>query len=321
MKKPSKSKHLIFGWKVASKSASVYLMGSIHARKSSAPPLNPAFEKAFEKCDTLAVEVDITPYPSRKEESIWKLFFVDFLAMPSAVAFLSLITYSMGIIQINSIYHAVNIGVVVFFTCLKVFRSYKTRDTLTLDLLEKALKRAEITGYRKFRIKYLENLAMVTIPLMNALQKKVFGDFMLGVDRHFLSLAKKKEMKVVELEDYQTQQIMLGRLQWKPHFSSILSFLKDFEAKENNMKKELKAYNSGDVTMMREVISFEEERYVDYEKIILVERDLLMVKRIKEFLKGDQNVYLLIGGQHYAGSQGILALLRKEGYTPEQLSG
>ncbi len=49
-----------FLWKVQSRTATLYLFGSIHFLKNENYPLNPAIEKAFAQSNVLVVEADIT---------------------------------------------------------------------------------------------------------------------------------------------------------------------------------------------------------------------------------------------------------------------
>jgi len=50
-----------FLWKVTSKRATVYLLGSIHLCDATLYPLDPTIEDAFEKSDVLVLEIDLSP--------------------------------------------------------------------------------------------------------------------------------------------------------------------------------------------------------------------------------------------------------------------
>lgn len=56
----------IFMWKVNSKTATVYLLGSVHYAKEDLYPLNPRLEKAYESADIVTLEID--PGAVGKEE-------------------------------------------------------------------------------------------------------------------------------------------------------------------------------------------------------------------------------------------------------------
>ncbi len=50
-----------FLWKVTSKKATVYLLGSIHLCDPSMYPLDPTIVGAFERSDALVLEIDLSP--------------------------------------------------------------------------------------------------------------------------------------------------------------------------------------------------------------------------------------------------------------------
>jgi len=57
---PQAGGHKAFFWEVKSKTATVYLFGSMHFAMEDFYPLRPAVNQAFEASDNLVVEVDIT---------------------------------------------------------------------------------------------------------------------------------------------------------------------------------------------------------------------------------------------------------------------
>lgn len=56
--KSDEGKHFL--WQVTSDSTTVYILGSLHTGKKEIYPLAPVIEKAFEKADFLALEVDLS---------------------------------------------------------------------------------------------------------------------------------------------------------------------------------------------------------------------------------------------------------------------
>ena len=65
-----------FLWKVRSKTATAYILGSIHLAKSDIYPLRPKIEESFDKSDVLALEAD----PAKaKDEKLIQLMLVSAL--------------------------------------------------------------------------------------------------------------------------------------------------------------------------------------------------------------------------------------------------
>jgi uncharacterized protein YbaP (TraB family) len=66
---PSKEKHFL--WSVQSATAMVYLLGSIHVAKPELYPLHPSIEAAFDRSDTLVVEVDPDEIDMKQLQSLF----------------------------------------------------------------------------------------------------------------------------------------------------------------------------------------------------------------------------------------------------------
>jgi uncharacterized protein YbaP (TraB family) len=65
--KPVDHKHFL--WSVSNGGGTVYLLGSIHVAKRKLYPLDPVIEEAFDRSDTLEVEVDTTDLePARRDQ-------------------------------------------------------------------------------------------------------------------------------------------------------------------------------------------------------------------------------------------------------------
>ena len=53
-----------------------------------------------------------------------------------------------------------------------------------------------------------------------------------------------------------------------------------------------------------------------FEKVLVNDRNVTMVKRFLT-ISGEHTVFCAVGAAHLAGTKGIIALLRKKGYTVE----
>ncbi|MDD4194832.1 MAG: TraB/GumN family protein [Syntrophorhabdaceae bacterium] len=54
-------------------------------------------------------------------------------------------------------------------------------------------------------------------------------------------------------------------------------------------------------------------------KKIMTDRNRNMTKRISTYLKSGGRVFVVVGAGHMVGDEGIIELLRKEGYRVDQL--
>ena len=54
-----------------------------------------------------------------------------------------------------------------------------------------------------------------------------------------------------------------------------------------------------------------------YDKMLLADRDAIMVEKAKEYLEGDETIFFAVGLAHVLSETGLVESLRAEGYTVE----
>lgn len=89
-----------------------------------------------------------------------------------------------------------------------------------------------------------------------------------------------------------------------------------------------KAWRTGDFEAVAEEstgeevdLTEEEEALVnEYNSKMLSERNVGMAEAVEELLEGDKDqIFMIVGAAHFAGDEGIIALLEKDGYTVERV--
>jgi uncharacterized protein YbaP (TraB family) len=157
---------------------------------------------------------------------------------------------------------------------------------------------------------------------LQALESVRLGlDPKLGIDWHFLTKAQGKK-KVLELESLDYQIGLLSGFSDQEQELLLLYTLKDLNIMEQDLDKLLKAWSSGDAKAMESLMTrgvSEEKRLSPiYEKLIY-ERNTGMTVKIKNFLKSKETYFVIIGAGHLVGGEGIIELLKRDGYRVEQL--
>ena len=145
-----------------------------------------------------------------------------------------------------------------------------------------------------------------------------------GVDAYFIREAKKKNMEIIEVESIMFQYNMLDS-----YSQELQDYLLKSSLKENreDSKKELlellATWEKGDVEALDRLITAVDEDITDeelklmeeYNKAMLTDRNIGMANKVEELLKGDKNVFYVVGSAHYLGEDGIIQLLMNKGYT------
>ncbi len=130
--------------------------------------------------------------------------------------------------------------------------------------------------------------------------------------------AKEKEKAIKGLESMSYQAGMLDSIPYKVQAEQLVNYInnagKGDEGKET--KEMLKAYNEQDLKKLEEMIIKSDPGISSYTDILLYNRNRNWVKKLKDLFPG-KSLLVAVGAGHLPGDQGVINLLRKEGYTVE----
>ena len=143
----------------------------------------------------------------------------------------------------------------------------------------------------------------------------------LGIDKYFLSKAEGKK-KILELESLDYQINLLSGLSDKDQELFLLYTLKDLNIMEQELDKMIQAWTSGDTKAMESLMTrsvSEDKRLSSIFEKLIYGRNKKMASKIESFLKTKETYFVIVGAGHLVGNQGIIELLKREGYRVEQL--
>ncbi len=141
-----------------------------------------------------------------------------------------------------------------------------------------------------------------------------------GLDFHFLQKAKGKK-EILELETLEDQMKLFFEAPNENAFMkySIIS-LQDAEAEMNAM---IAAWKTGDHKRLEEIMITEPLKeypeLLPVFRFLFIDRNYGMTKKIQEYLKTEETYFVVVGAGHLVGDEGIINLLKKEGFKPKQM--
>jgi hypothetical protein len=142
-----------------------------------------------------------------------------------------------------------------------------------------------------------------------------------GIDMYFLTRAAGKK-KIVELESIDYQIDLLAGLPDGEQESFLLYSLKDLSSLVQQVDALMAAWSKGDAAeidgILERSVGNDESLKVVYRKI-MTDRNRNMAKKIALHLTSPGTVFVVVGAGHLVGNAGIVELLKKEGFTVEQL--
>jgi len=146
-------------------------------------------------------------------------------------------------------------------------------------------------------------------------------DLEYGMDKYFLTRASGRK-KIVELESIEYQVDLLAGLPDNEQESFLLYTVKDLRSMSDEVDTLMAAWRTGDVGRIASILmrSIEnDDRLKMVYKKIMTDRNRNMTQRISAYLKTGGRVFVVVGAGHMVGNEGIVELLRKEGYRVDQL--
>ncbi len=146
-----------------------------------------------------------------------------------------------------------------------------------------------------------------------------------GVDLHLIKLAKSKGKRVVELEGADAQSELMDSIS---ESDAVQSFEGAVETVENGQVRDLvtgmmNAWQSGDPALLLDVVHGYNKAIPGAEALeekFIWSRHPAMLRKIQSWLDtGNERVFVAVGALHLAGPRGLVAELKKRGYTVRQL--
>ncbi len=173
----------------------------------------------------------------------------------------------------------------------------------TIDsLLQKRMK-VSLTSQRNYKPFFIYSELMVSS------EKK---DKAVALDLDFFMKAKKAKKKVIGIEKFEEQFAAVDMISIEEQVALLLAMTKE-EASDSLYNLLVDTYLEGDLEKMIE-LSADTSMPENFEKAFLTDRNIKMANRIAAISK-EQVTFNAVGAAHLGGKDGVIALLRKNGYT------
>lgn len=269
----------LFLWEAAGPQAKVTMAGSIHVGRGDFFPLPAPFTSAFNAADVLAVELDASS--------------------PATQAEVMRLMASRGTLP----------------------------DSLTLrDRLEPAnwegLKEAAArVGLPLAAIERLQpGLVAMTLVMQAYAQQGL--DPQLGIDLHFLRAAREQGKPVRELERVEAQMALFLDLDDELDDLLVAQMLGDLDRLSGLTADMIAAWRAGDGAALDRLLqdqAGEDPRLVAWYRRLLDDRNAAMADSVDTWLRGDRDVFVVVGAGHFTGEAGLVRRLEQRGWRVTQL--
>jgi uncharacterized protein YbaP (TraB family) len=162
--------------------------------------------------------------------------------------------------------------------------------------------------------------AMAAMTLEVLEMQKLGLDPQFGLDKYFFALARKDAKKVIPLETVDFQISLVTDFTKEEGDMLMKSSLEDIDTVTKDLQDLLKAWQSGDADNLEKLLNGASREAPAIYKRLVTDRNARWVPRIEEWLRsgGNTNTIVIVGAGHLVGKDGVVELLRKQGFKVTQ---
>ena len=196
-----------------------------------------------------------------------------------------------------------------------------TGDTTLQDLLSKE-DYEKVKNYFEARQSLLPFSMLETFKPILAASTLEQGDLPCdessAMEQVIMEAAKENKKTIKGLETMGYQASMLDSIPYKYQAQQLVSYIDNADKNEDSkeMKEMLRAYNEQDLAKLEAMLLKTDAGISAFTDILLYNRNRNWVQKLKELMK-NKSLVVAVGAGHLPGEQGVIQLLRKEGYKVE----
>ena len=136
------------------------------------------------------------------------------------------------------------------------------------------------------------------------------------LDMYLHEQAKKAKKKIIGIETMSEQLGALNSLSYQEQADMLKDEVDSFQVNKSSGTEVLKYYLDQDLDSLAADSKDDSKRGEKFYKALVVDRNARMATRMADFIK-KQPTFIAIGALHLPGDVGVIALLRKKGFTVE----
>jgi uncharacterized protein YbaP (TraB family) len=277
---PAAAGDALYLWRVQGEHATLGMTGSVHVGKPEFFPLAAPIEEAFAAADALAVEVD--------------------MFAPENVQAAARIMMQDGMLPGDE--------------------TLETR--LGPELWQRLVAYAEERGFPLAMYAKLKPGLVAMMLVMNEYQRQGY-DPELGIDKHFLDAARETGKPIRELETLEDQFDLF--LQVNDRLDDLLvdEMLDQMDDVRTITDRMIALWQAGDAEGMDEFMqeqTGDEPEMVEFYRALLDDRNVAMADSLDAWLRGDADIFVVVGAGHFGGEKGLIRLLEDKGWDVEQVA-
>ena len=193
---------------------------------------------------------------------------------------------------------------------LSIMKDKSLRDLMTADeytRLDKFMKDTVGMPLSVFN-------KMKPFTLMSILYTKILPcSRMESYEQSFMTMAQKQKKEILGLEKLEDQFAVFDNIPDSAEARMIIDMISHFDEQKKEFARMTDAYKKKDLAALAAMINASPDM-AGYEDLLLVNRNKNWIPVMEKAMQAQSN-FFAVGAGHLPGKDGVIALLRKAGYT------
>ncbi|MBC7889722.1 MAG: TraB/GumN family protein [Ferruginibacter sp.] len=135
-----------------------------------------------------------------------------------------------------------------------------------------------------------------------------------GVEEELMKLAKQQKKEIKGLETMEFQAAVFDSIPYEEQAKELLKSIDSMVSYQKYFDTMIAVYKTQRLMEIEKLFKDSEFGMEDHQDLLLNDRNKNWVAQLKTIMKG-QSVFIAVGAGHLVGKEGLISLLRKEGYT------
>jgi uncharacterized protein YbaP (TraB family) len=139
-----------------------------------------------------------------------------------------------------------------------------------------------------------------------------------GVDEQFAQRARDDDKPIIALETAEEQLGFFAHLSMNQQRQYLRATLKDLNTEGTDAAAMVRAWQNGDTAELEHLMRKDSASNPELFHLLTTERNRKWLPKIAALLREDQNYLVIVGALHLVGDDGLVELLRRQGFQVVQ---
>lgn len=139
-----------------------------------------------------------------------------------------------------------------------------------------------------------------------------------GIEQEIMKLAKEYKKEILGLETFQFQSSVFDSIPYELQAKELIKNIDSLHKYSDQFDTMMLAYKNQQLDVLEKGMSESEFGTENFEELLLNRRNTNWIKQLNTIMK-DKSAFVAVGAGHLVGEKGLIALLKREGYSVKPL--